>query len=164
MVQTGLILQTPAREDKIESDIGMVPIDYLADTLVRLANSKEARSPRSEALRLHIINPNSLPYSMAPGVIGQTRADHLPGKLIDIDSWFDAITASSSEAAYLEWATYKEYLDKGHLMFTIGDRETRPLLEEFAAAPGRVKCHPIDAEYLGSILMQDEMFNKSKRA
>ncbi|KAF4627515.1 hypothetical protein G7Y89_g10638 [Cudoniella acicularis] len=164
MIQTGVILQTAERQDKLESDISMFPINYLADTVVRLANTKEARAVKSEALRLHVTNPNSLPYSKAPEVIGQVRADRVPGKLMDIDKWFDAIMASSSEKAYLEWTTYKEYLDKGHVMFSIDDRSTRLLLAEIDSSSGRVKCPPVDAEYLGSILEQEEMFNKSKRS
>jgi thioester reductase-like protein len=165
MVQTGLILRTPERPDKIESDIGMVPINYLADTIVRLANTKESRAVKPEALRLHIINPNSLPYCKAPEVIAQVRDDNVPGKLLDIDEWFEAITASSNEKAYLEWATYNEYLDKGHIMFTIDDSMTRPLLKEIdsSADSRRVRCPPVDAEYLGSILKQEEMFHKNKR-
>lgn len=165
MARTGLILRTPERPDKLESDVGMVPINYLADTIVRLANTKESRTASGEALRLHIINPNSLPYSKAPEIIAQVREDGAQGELLDIDEWFEAITASSDEKAYLEWATYKEYLDKGHLMFTIDDSMTRPLLKEIdsAADPKRVKCHPVDAEYFRSILKQEEMFNKTKR-
>jgi hypothetical protein len=71
----------------------------------------------------------------------------------------------SSEKAALEWATYKEYLDKGHLMFTIGDEKTRPLLEDIdnEGDARRVKCAPVDAEYFRSILEQEKMFNESKR-
>ena len=165
MVQKGIILKTAERPDKRESDVGMVPIDYLADTLVRLANTDEARSVRSEALRLHVINPKSLPYSKVSAIVGQTRPDGKRGELLDTDKWFEAITALSNENAYLEWATYKEYLDRGHLMFSLQDEQTRPLLEKIDKEGGerRVKCPPVNKEYLGSIVRQEEMFNQSKR-
>ena len=165
MAQTGLILRTPERADKIESDIGMMPINYLADTIVRLANTKESRAVTGEALRLHIVNPKSVPYSKAPALVAEVREDHVPGTMMDVEEWFETMVASSNEKAYLEWATYKEYLDNGHLMFTIDDTKTRPLLDEIDAAkdPRREKCAPVDVEYYRSILTQEKMFNAEKR-
>jgi hypothetical protein len=83
----------------------------------------------------------------------------------DVEDWFDTITALSSEKASLEWAMYKEYLDKGHLMFTINDAKTRPLLEEVynTRDARRVRCAPIDVEYFRSVVKQEKMFYESKR-
>jgi hypothetical protein len=83
----------------------------------------------------------------------------------DVEDWFDTITALSSEKASLEWAMYKEYLDKGHLMFTINDAKTRPLLEEIynTRDARRVRCAPIDVEYFRSVVKQEKMFYESKR-
>ncbi|KAH8704686.1 hypothetical protein GQ44DRAFT_831359 [Phaeosphaeriaceae sp. PMI808] len=164
MVESGLILRMPERTDKLESYVGMVPIDYLTDTIVRLADTKESHSVTGESLRLHIVNPNPLPYSKAPSVIAQVRDDNKPGRLLDLNEWFEAITASSNEKEYLAWTTYKEYLDNGHLMFTIHDNKTRLLLSETDSAGDsrRVKCPPVDAEYFSSISKQKNLYSKDR--
>lgn len=156
MAETGLVLRTPQRQDSLESDMGMIPIDYLADTLVRLAGVEEVASCTGETLRLHITNPNSLPYSKVPDLVAQLHKGSVTGKMLDTEEWFEAITAVSNENINLELSMYKEYLDKGHIMFTINDSKTRPLLDKIDAQPGRVKCDAVDLVYLQSLLRQEQ--------
>jgi amino acid adenylation domain-containing protein len=85
MAQKGLVLRTPPHADKLESDIGMVPIDYLADTIIRLSTTSASRTAIGEALRLHIVNPHSVPYSQAPPLVAQVRDDAILGRLLDVD-------------------------------------------------------------------------------
>lgn len=161
MVRTGLILKTAERPDGLESDVGMLPIDYIADTLVRLAATPEVQKPgQAEALRLHITNPRSVPYSAMPGLVAELRDDGAQGKLLDLAPWFEQLTAASSEQANLEFAMYKEYLDKGHIMFTVDDSKTRPLLDKLDAEGDarRVKCPAVDAEYFRSMMLQAKLF------
>ncbi|KAJ6784017.1 hypothetical protein PWT90_00304 [Aphanocladium album] len=156
MAETGLVLRTPKRQDHLESDMGMIPIDYLADTLVRLAGVEEVAAPAGEALRLHITNPNSLPYSKVPELVAQLHGGRVTGKMLDLDEWFDAITALSNENINLELSMYKEYLDKGHVMFTIDDSKTRPLLEKIASQAGRLQCDAVDLAYMQNLLRQEQ--------
>ncbi|KAJ3497795.1 hypothetical protein NLG97_g1628 [Lecanicillium saksenae] len=153
MAETGLILRTPKREDNLESAMGMIPIDYLADTLVRLADVEEVATPIGETLRLQITNPNSLAYSKVPELVEQ--GGRVTGKMFDLDEWFDAITGLSSENINLELSMYKEYLDKGHNMFTINDNKTRPLLAKIASQPGRLQCDAVDLAYLRNLFRQE---------
>ncbi|OAA78753.1 Beta-ketoacyl synthase [Akanthomyces lecanii RCEF 1005] len=156
MVETGLILREPKRQDDLESDMGMIPIDYLADTLVRLADLEEVAFPTGETLRLHITNPNSLPYSKVPNLVAQLHGGSVAGKMLDLDEWFEAITAVSNENINLELSMYKEYLDKGHIMFTIDDSKTRPLLDQIDSQAGRVRCEAVDLVYLQNLLRQEQ--------
>lgn len=156
MAETGLVLREPKRQDGLESDMGMIPIDYLADTLVRLADLEEVASPTGETLRLHIANPNSLPYSKMPDLVAQLHGGGLAGKMLDLDEWFEAITAVSNENINLELSMYKEYLDKGHIMFTIDDSKTRPLLDKIDSQAGRVRCDAVDLVYLQNLLRQEQ--------
>lgn len=156
MAQTGLVLRTPARQDELESDMGMIPIDYLADTLVRLADVEDVTSGVGEALRLHITNENSLPYSKIPELVAQLHGGKVASKELGIDEWFEAITAVSNENINLELSMYKEYLDKGHIMFTVDDSKTKPLLDKISGQAGRVKCDAVDVDYLRSLLRQEE--------
>nr|AFK23390.1 PKS-NRPS hybrid protein [Cordyceps militaris] len=156
MAETGLVLRTPTRQDELQSDMGMIPIDYLADTLVRLAEVEEVATPTGETLRLHITNPNSLPYSKVPELVAELHSGKVQSKMLDLDEWFEAITAVSNENINLELSMYKEYLDKGHVMFTIEDGKTRPLLEKIASQAGRVQCDAVDLLYLQSLLRQEQ--------
>ncbi|TQV91937.1 polyketide synthase [Cordyceps javanica] len=156
MAETGLVLETPKRHDSLESDMGMIPIDYLADTLVRLADVEEVVTPAGETLRLHITNPNSLPYSKVPELVGRLHNGAVKGRMLDLDEWFEAITAVSNEKINLELSMYKEYLDKGHIMFTIDDAKTRPLLDKIASQAGRLQCDAVDLAYLQNLLRQEQ--------
>ncbi|OAR00925.1 hypothetical protein LLEC1_00625 [Akanthomyces lecanii] len=155
MAETGLVLREPKRQDGLESDMGMIPIDYLADTLVRLADVEEVASPTGETLRLHITNPHSLPYSKVPDIVAQLHSGGVTGKMLDLDEWFEAITAVSNENINLELSMYKEYLDKGHIMFTVDDSKTRPLLDKIDSQAGRVRCDAVDLVYLQNLLRQE---------
>ncbi|OAA57329.1 Beta-ketoacyl synthase [Cordyceps fumosorosea ARSEF 2679] len=153
MAETGLVLQTPKRADGLESDMGMVPIDYLTDTLVRLA---DVAAPGDVTLRLHITNPSPLPYSRVPELVGWLHGGAVEGRMLEPDAWFEAITAVSDESVNLELAMYKEYLDKGHVMFAIEDGRTRKLLDGISEQPGRVRCDAVDLGYLKSLLRQEQ--------
>ncbi|KAM3507432.1 hypothetical protein MY11210_007156 [Beauveria gryllotalpidicola] len=154
MAETGLILQTPARQDNLESDMGMIPIDYLADTLVRLADVEEVATAAGEALRLHITNPSPLAYSKVPDLVAQLQGGSVAGKLLNVDEWFEAITAVSDEKVNLELAMYKEYLDK---VFSLDDSKTRPLLHKIASQAGRVECDAVDLVYFQNLPRQEKV-------
>lgn len=138
--------------------MGMIPIDYFADTLVRLADLEQVASAIGETLRLHITNPNSLPYSKMPDLVAQLHGGGSAGKMLDLDESVEAITAVSNENINLEMSMYKEYLDRGHIMFTIDDSKTRPLLDKIDSQAGRVRCDAVDLVYLQNLLRLSKIF------
>ncbi|EGX89765.1 polyketide synthase, putative [Cordyceps militaris CM01] len=88
--------------------------------------------------------------------MGMLHGGRVQARVLDLDAWFEAMTAVSSENINLELSMYKEYLDKGHIMFTIDDGKTRPLLDKIAADAGRVCCDAVDLGYLQSLLRQEQ--------
>ena len=65
----------------------------------------------------------------------------------------------SNENINLELSMYKEYLDKGHIMFTVDDSKTRPLLDRIGSQAGRVRCDAVDLVYPQNLLRQEQERN-----
>jgi len=144
--------------------VNSVPIDYLADTLVRLAGREDSRIVKGEASRLHVTNPSPMPFAKMSDMIAQVRPDRQPGVVMDADAWFTAVLAhhTGDEAQRLEWTMYKEYLDVGHTMFALDDVKTRLMLAEIDLVDSetRVRCPPVDAVYLSRLMMQRDLADK----
>jgi thioester reductase-like protein len=164
MIKAGIVPRSLVRNDGLESVVNSVPIDYLADTLVRLAGREDSRIVKHEACRLHVTNPSPMPFVKMSDMIAQVRCDRRPGTVMDIDEWFQSVLVhhTGNESQRLEWTMYKEYLDVGHTMFALDDRKSRPILAEIDMMDSdtRVRCPPVDAVYLGRLMAQKDLADK----
>ncbi|KAI9676095.1 MAG: putative Hybrid PKS-NRPS biosynthetic cluster [Caeruleum heppii] len=142
MIESGAVPQVGVKGEP-EFSVDFVPVDYLTTSILNLSTHNQVRS--KELSILHIGNETPLPLSRLPALMGQVRPDATHGRTLPLDDWLKLVSANESADAQLRWAVLKDYLEAGHVMFSLERGETRRKLELVGAARN---CPPVDGSFL----------------
>ena len=130
--------------------VDFVPVNYLVATMCKLATSDHPAIRNKDLSIYHLSNPKPLPLSELPRLMGDIRSDHLVGRRVSLESWFNLVSKSAKEDDQLRWTVLKNYLEMGHVMFALDRSETD---ESIRMAGGTTDCPPVDANYLKGMLV-----------
>ena len=151
MIQSGLVpdVETAGPEYSID----FIPIDYLVGVLARLSTGDLPRT-EDETAYYHICNPKPLGLRSLPALMRKIRDDGAEGSLISMSDWTQQMrrqTASANEEqAQIQWTVFKEFVDVGHMMFSLDATATRGALKALGADED--ECPPVDDVYLKGMI------------
>ncbi|KAL9037459.1 MAG: hypothetical protein Q9214_005696 [Letrouitia sp. 1 TL-2023] len=134
--------------------IDLVPVDYLA-SLVAQISCRDATTTKEHLRYYHIGNPAPLELSALPNLMSKIRTDGLAGKTVPLPEWVTQTQkrAGDQDQGQLEMSVLKQFLELGHIMFSLDDKGTREALKKVEEAGGVIpKCPPVNEMYLRKLL------------
>ena len=136
--------------------LDFVTVDYLASVMAQLSSVDITATAAQENLKYyHIGNPAPLRLSALPSLIPKVRRDGAPGAIVPLSEWALRVRerAGGDDQAQLEMSVLKEFLDLGHVMFSLDSTRTRQALEKVRADNGSmVECPPVDEVFLRTLI------------
>ncbi|KAL8720892.1 MAG: hypothetical protein Q9225_002310 [Loekoesia sp. 1 TL-2023] len=135
--------------------IDLIPVDYLTSLMAQISRSDASMT--EENLRYyHIGNPAPLELSALPNLISKIRMDGLAGTTVSMPEWVlqTRDRAGDQDQAQLELSVFKQFLELGHIMFSLDSKGTKEALKKVKEAGGVVsECPPVDEMYLRKLLL-----------
>ncbi|OAA43302.1 polyketide synthase [Metarhizium rileyi] len=161
MIKSGMVPQI-GRADQPSFAVDVVPVDWLASSLLTMTSEKEALAqvPASEMystpLIYHITNPLPLRLKDLPQIIAELGSQQTQPKLVSLDEWLSSMESAEGEDAagqVVRSTVLKQYLSTGGVMFSLDNRRTIDILERLnpGAAAG---CPAVDADFLRGLLQR----------
>ncbi|PHH63847.1 hypothetical protein CDD81_5404 [Ophiocordyceps australis] len=161
MVDSGTV-PSIGRDDQPGFAIDVVPVDWLAESLVALTTRSRHKaacpstaaaassSPTPSLHIFHLSNPQPLALRRLPLIIAQLRPGH--GQLISLSEWLATMAAQGQDDASQRARNeaVRQTLETGSVMFSLQNTWTMGVLEE--QRPGLVaKCPAVDAVFLKAL-------------
>lgn len=148
MIEVGCVPRIGLKDPQFAVDF--IPVNYLTSTMYYISRSQEMKDKNGPAI-FHVGNESPLALRHLPALMGEIRQDGTTGRSVLLEEWLQLASVGQSEEAQLRWAVLKDYLVNGHNMFALDRTRT----DEAMGGMGeeRVKCPPVDAEYLRKTLM-----------
>lgn len=147
MVEAGCVPRIGLQDPQFAVDF--IPVDYLTSSMYSISRRAETRLKDEPAI-FHIGNESPLALRHLPALIGEIRQDGTRGHSVPLEKWLQLASVGQSEGAQLRWAVLKDYLTNGHNMFALDRTRTERLMG--AVVEERVKCPPVDADYLRTMM------------
>ena len=150
MIETGVIPKMEMAGP--EYSIDFIPIDYLVGVLARLSTGDLPRTGDAAAY-FHINNPNPLALSGLLPLIPKIRDDGAEGRVIPMADWTQKIRdqGGNEDQAQIQWTVFKEFVDIGHMMFSLDSSATQNALKTLGD-DGEIVCPPVDDVYLRGMI------------
>ena len=153
---------TRTQKDAPEFAVDFIPVDYLTSTMHHLSTAGLAIVPHTKAPAIfHIGNPNPLPLTQLPALMGEILRDDIEGRLVSVEECLAAMGAEKlkEEGDELRLPTMREYFAMGHTMFALGRVGTERVLalSRFGKRESVVACPPVDAGYMRGMMLNDQM-------
>lgn len=147
-----------ATTDAKEWVVDFVPVDWLADSLVKLATSEKYDNRRKQAGIFHLTNPSPMPLSKLatamPDILVSKGLSSMPSSAaMPVQKWQEymetALENSGESQSSVVWEVLKMYLERKHVMFALDDEMT---MEALRQVDGR-ECPPVDQMMLENMFV-----------
>ncbi|PHH81976.1 hypothetical protein CDD82_7408 [Ophiocordyceps australis] len=145
------------REDQPGFAVDVVPVDWLAESLLvltRQQSSSSSSASRAPSLQIfHLCNPQPLPLGQLPHMIAQLRRGR-SGQVVSLAAWLAAMAAQGhgggDASTRARHEAVRQTLETGSVMFSLQNTWTMGVLEE--RRPGLVaRCPAVDAVFLKAL-------------
>lgn len=136
--------------------VDFVPVDWLTNSLVKLATTNEYDNSKKQAGIFHLTNPSPMPLSRLAQAMPHLMSSQRPSTAMPLEKWSEHVdsfieknTIDGNDHSSVVWEVLKMYLERKHVMFAMDNTYTTDALRQLKAD----ECPHVDEEMLKKMFL-----------